>query len=83
MNVFAMMVEKEFKAADKDGSGAIDRNELKDVLNKLSKDLKLAQVTDEDVNNYLVKLDLDKNQEISQREFGKLFQEMIVAKKKK
>ena len=59
MNMFAMMVEKEFKAADKDGSGAIDKNELKDVLNKLSKDLKLAQVTDEDVNNYLVKLDLE------------------------
>ncbi len=49
----------------------------------MSKDLKLDQVTDADVNNYLVKLDLDKNQEISQKEFGKLFQEMIAAKKKK
>ena len=29
MNMFAMMVEKEFKAADKDGSGAIDLDEIK------------------------------------------------------
>ena len=77
MNMFAMMVEKSFKDADKDGSGSIDRSELKDVLNKLSKDLKMTEVTDEDVNNYLVKLDLDKNGVINQKEFGKIFQEMI------
>ena len=83
MNMFAVMVEKAFKDADKDGSGEIERNELKDVLNKLSKDLKLNDVTEEDVTNYLVKLDLDKNGSINQKEFGKIFQEMIAAKKKK
>ena len=82
MNMFAVMVEKAFKDADKDNSGEIDRNELKDVLNKMSKDLKLTEVTDADVDAYLKKLDLDNNKGVSQKEFGKLFQEMIAAKKK-
>ena len=82
MNMFAMMVEAAFQSADKDKSGYIDKGELKGLLQKLSKDLKLPQVTDEDVNNYLVKLDLDKNGVITQDEFGKLFFEMIAAKRK-
>ena len=83
MNMFAMMVEKAFKDADKDNSGFIDRNELKDVLCKVAKDLKLPQVTDDDVKRYLAKLDLDNNGVITQIEFGKLFQEMIAAKRRK
>ena len=83
MNMFAMMVEKAFKDADKDNSGFIDRNELKDVLSKVAKDLKLPQVTDDDVKRYLAKLDLDNNGVITQNEFGKLFQEMIAAKRRK
>ena len=82
MNMFAVMVEKAFKDADKDNSGEIDRHELKGVLNKMSKDLKLKEVTDADVEAYLKKLDLDNNKGVSQKEFGKLFQEMIAAKKK-
>jgi len=83
MNVFALMVEKSFKQADKDNSGYIDRVELKEVLCKLGKDLKLPKVTDDDVQRYLNKLDLDKNGVITQDEFGKLFQEMIASKRKK
>ena len=83
MNMFAMMVENAFKDADKDGSGAIDRQELKGVLNKVAKDLKMKEITDDDVNNYLKKLDLDKNSVIDKKEFGKLLQEMIAAKRKK
>ena len=81
MNMFSMMVEKAFRNADKDNSGYIDRAELKGLLQKLSKDLKLPQVTDDDVNGYLVKLDLDKNGVITQNEFVKLFFEMIAAKR--
>jgi len=83
MNMFALMVEKSFKQADKDNSGYIDRVELKEVLCKLGKDLKLPKVTDDDVQRYLNKLDLDKNGVITQDEFGKLFQEMIASKRKK
>ena len=78
-----MMVEKSFKQADKDNSGYIDRVELKEVLCKLGKDLKLPKVTDDDVQRYLNKLDLDKNGVITQDEFGQLFQEMIASKRKK
>ena len=83
MNMYAMMVEKAFKEADKDKSGEIDKHELKSVLNKMSKDLDITEITDEEVNLYLNKLDLDKNEKVDQKEFGKLFQEIIAAKKKK
>ena len=82
MNMYSMMVEKAFKDADKDNSGHIDKKELKDVLTKLTKDLNLGEITDDEVETYLKKLDLDKSGQIDQKEFGKLFQEMIAAKKK-
>ena len=81
--MYAKMVEKAFKDADKDKSGEIDKHELKAVLNKMSKELNITEVTDEEVNLYLNKLDLDKNEKVDQKEFGKLVQEIIAAKKKK
>ena len=83
MNMFSMMVKKGFQDSDKDNSGYIDWDELKGALIKLSKDLKLPTVTDDDVDRYLEKLDIDKNGIITENEFGKLFQEMIAAKGKK
>lgn len=83
MNMFSMMVKKGFQDSDKDNSGYIDWDELKGALIKLSKDLKLPTVTDDDVDRYLEKLDIDKNGIITENEFGKLFQEMIAAKRKK
>ena len=82
MNIYAIMLVKAFNDADKDKSGEIDKNELKDVLNNAAKYLKIEEFTDEEVNKYLTKLDLDKNGTINQKEFGKLFQEMILSKKK-
>ena len=82
MNMYAMLLDKAFKDADKDSNGEIDKKELRGVLNSAAKDLKITEVTDEEVNKYLIKLDLDKNGTINQQEFGKLFQEMISAKKK-
>ena len=82
MNIYAIMLEKAFNDADKDKSGEIDKNELKDVLNNAAKYLKIEEFTDEEVNKYLTKLDLDKNGTINQKEFGKLIQEMISSKKK-
>ena len=83
MNMYAMLVQKAFMDADKDNSGYIDRYELKDVLCKMAKDLKLPTVTDDDVNRYLAKLDIDGNGVITIDEFGKLFQEMIATKRSK
>ena len=76
-------LKKHLKKPDKDKSGEIDKHELKSVLNKMSKDLDITEITDEEVNLYLNKLDLDKNEKVDQKEFGKLFQEIIAAKKKK
>ena len=83
MNMYAMLVQKAFMDADKDNSGYIDRYELKDVLCKMAKDLKLPMVTNDDVNRYLAKLDIDGNGVITIDEFGKLFQEMIATKRSK
>lgn len=60
MNMFSMMVKKGFQDSDKDNSGYIDWDELKGALIKLSKDLKLPTVTDDDVDRYLAKLDIVK-----------------------
>ena len=60
MNMFSMMVKKGFQDSDKDNSGYIDWDELKGALIKLSKDLKLPTVTDDDVERYLAKLDIVK-----------------------
>ena len=49
----------------------------------MAKDLKLPMVTDDDVNRYLAKLDIDGNGVITIDEFGKLFQEMIATKRSK
>ena len=48
----------------------------------MAKDLKISEVTDDEVNSYLAKLDLDKSGKNKKKEFGKLFQEMISNKKK-
>ena len=37
MNMYAIMIDKAFKEADKDKSGEIDKHELKGVLNSVVK----------------------------------------------
>ena len=83
MNMYAIMIDKAFKEADKDKSGEIDKHELKGVLNSVAKDLNLEEITEDEVKLYLNKLDIDKNEKVDQKEFGKLFQEIIEAKKNK
>ena len=41
----------------------------------------MPEITDNEVETYLKKLDFDKNGVINQKEFGNLFQEMIIEKK--
>ena len=78
--MFGLLVTKAFNAVDTDHSGFIDRQELEVALNKFAKDLRLKEVTHEDVNNYLKKLDKDENGVIDEVEFRKLVQEMIAKK---
>ena len=78
--MFGLLVTKAFNAADTDHSGFIDRQELEVALNRFAKDLRLKEVTHEDVSNYLKKLDKDENGVIDEVEFRKLVQEMIAKK---
>ena len=77
--MFGLLVTKAFNAVDTDRSGFIDRQELEVALNRFAKDLRLKEVTHEDVNEYLKKLDKDENGVIDEVEFRKLVQK----KKKK
>ena len=78
--MFGLLVTKAFNAVDTDRSGFIDRQELEVALNRFAKDLRMKEVTSEDVNNYLKKLDKDENGVIDEVEFRKLVQEMIANK---
>jgi len=57
-------IDEVFAKFDKDGSGAIDRSELKSVMSELNYDL-----ADEDLTTLFAELDSDNNGTISQAEF--------------
>ena len=80
--IFGAIVSKAFKDADKDKSGFIDEKECEAVLKKYSKDLRLDNVTAEDVDKCFKELDKDANSKIDEKEFGKLIQLMIKNKTK-
>ena len=76
-----MLVAQAFKDADKDNSGFIDREETESALKKFAKDLRLDNVTKEDVDQCFGELDKDSSGKIDEKEFGKLIQMMIKKKK--
>ena len=80
--MFDVMVTKAFDSVDKDKSGRIDRKELEVALNQFATDLKMDKVTSQDVEEYMKKLNKDKDEGVDKKEFGKLVQEMIAKKKK-
>jgi len=80
--MFDAMVTKAFDSVDKDKSGRIDRKELEVALNQFATDLKMDKVTSQDVEEYMKKLNKDKDEGVDKKEFGKLVQEMIAKKKK-
>lgn len=75
--IFGAIVSKAFKDADKDKSGFIDEKEVEGALIKYSKDLRLDNVTPEEVSKFFKDLDKDANNKIDEKEFGKLIQTMI------
>ena len=81
--IFGAIVGKAFNDADKDKSGYIDEKECEAVLKKYSKDLRLENVTAEDVSKCFKELDKDANSKIDEKEFGKLIQLMIKNKSNK
>ena len=80
--IFGAIVSKAFNEADKDKSGFIDEKECEEVLVKYAKDLRLDQVTSEEVDKCFKELDKDANSKVDEKEFGKLIQLMIKNKTK-
>ena len=78
--MFGMLVAQAFKDADKDNSGFIDKEETEAALNKFAKDLRLDNVTKEDVEQCFKELDKDSSGKIDEKEFGKIIQKVIKKK---
>merc|ERR1719333_1975666 len=62
-----IVLKKMFEAADKDDSGALDREEVKEALDALG----FTFTTDKDVDKIMRKADLDENEVIDFEEFVK------------
>jgi Ca2+-binding EF-hand superfamily protein len=58
-----------FDGIDTDGSGQIDKKELKEALSQVSRDLRLPVPSDEEVQETVAALDTDNSGTISKAEF--------------
>jgi hypothetical protein len=67
-----------FDECDNDGSGHLDKNELKSYLNSTFTELGIDhQITDEFLDDYLAEYDLDQNQNIGKDEFCKSYEDYL------
>ena len=73
-------VSAEFKKADADGSGSLDRNEIKAIVEKEQGKLG-AQATEDKINEFFREFDANGDGQVSEAEFleffGKMFDELI------
>lgn len=58
-----------FDGIDTDGSGQIDKKELKEALSQVSRDLRLPVPSDEEIQETVAALDTDNSGTISKTEF--------------
>ena len=65
-----------FNFFDTDKSGFIERNELKPLLNKISKQLNLPLPEEKDIEEGLKKLDLNKDGKLQFSEFLPFYQQV-------
>ena len=75
--MLAMMVEKQFKAADTNKNGKIEKEELKAVLDKNCKELGVDPPTDEELNQKMKELDYDGNGTLDMNEYSILVKEIV------
>ena len=68
-SVFGPMVDKTFADADLDKSGFVERAELAILLKSIHATLNIPAPTEEEINNELKRLDLNKDGKISKEEF--------------
>lgn len=68
-----------FDEVDTDGSGLIDRDELREALIKVARDAELPPPSESDVNSIVKALDTDGTGTISLTEFQVFIYEVLVA----
>ncbi len=66
------IILQEFKKLDKDGSGYLTREELRTWLKSLAKDINM-DLTENDIDQLIRKLDENKDGKVSIDEFEKFF----------
>lgn len=68
-----------FESVDSDNSGFITEDELFIILNCISKELGLAEPTEEEVQEILSMMDIDKSGKLDRIEFRTLFKKILEA----
>lgn len=66
-----------FDGIDADGSGQIDKNELKQALSQVARDLKLPLPSDAEIEETINELDADRSGTISKAEFVPLVRAIL------
>ena len=77
-SVFGPMVDKTFADADLDKSGFVERAELAILLKSIHATLNIPAPTEEEINNELKRLDLNKDGKISNEEFRSLVKDLAM-----
>ena len=75
---FGPIVDNLFSQTDKDNSGEIDRKELGNLLAELGQILGIPPPTEEDIENELKRLDVNKDGKISKKEFRVLVKDLVL-----
>eukprot|EP00757_Euglenozoa_sp_SAG-D1_P019209 gene19209-934_t len=71
------MTDKFFKEVDADGNGHIDSKELRALMNRFAKPMKLRDISEEDADKCLADFDADTDGKLSPNEFHQLIQKFL------
>ena len=74
------LAHQAFKKYDKDNSGFIEFKELKQLMNDVSKEIKIPIPSDEELNGVLNDTDLNKDKKLQASEFLELFKIIYIMK---
>ncbi len=70
-------LDEVFNEFDDDGSGQIDKNELKEALSQVARELKLPLPSDAEIDETINELDADRSGTISKSEFVPLVRAIL------
>lgn len=76
-DILQKVTKSAFDAVDKDKSGYLEANELKEVMQNVANDIGTKAPTDEEVNDVLKELDTNQDGKISLDEFQVLIKQVL------